>query len=269
MTPAPVPAPRTPPRATAAVLALGTLLTATTTACSALTTPPTAPKPPIARPTTAPPPSATPKPASASTLTEAMAQAALVTDADLGEPWTPTQGAATWHDGVLKAKTDNADCQRLLDNLYADDLFGDAAHPRAVVGMDDEWNETQLRYQVAAVAPAEVDKTLAWLRTLPAKCAQFAATTTTGAVLGAQVTETRLPESGDGRQGLRVLLTGESPDGEPTTLTVEIAAVRVGEDVISLSYGGFGDVQTDVTRAAVELGVRRLTEVRKQGRVQV
>ena len=35
-----------------------------------------------------------------------MAQAALVTDADLGEPWTPTQGVATWHDGVLKAKAD-------------------------------------------------------------------------------------------------------------------------------------------------------------------
>jgi hypothetical protein len=198
-----------------------------------------------------------------------MAEAALITDADLGEPWVPTQGVATWHDEVLKAKADRRECQRLLDALYADELFGADAQPRAVVGMDDEWNEAQLRYQVLARPPAEIDKTLAWLRSLPQKCAQFAATTSTGAVLGVQVGELPLPEAGDARQGLRVLLTGQSPDGEPTTLTLDVAALRVGKDAISVANGGFGDVQTDATQTAVQLGAERLTEVRRQGRVQV
>lgn len=261
----------TPPRAARAVasaLVLGGLLAAT--GCSALSTPPTAPKRPITRPTSAPPPS--PKASSsaaATTLTAAMAQAALVTDADLGEPWMPTQGTATWHDGVLKAKADRRACQPLLDSLYADELFGADAEPRAVAGMDDEWNQAQMRYQVLARPPAEIDKTLTWLRGLPRKCAQFAATTATGAVLGVQVSDLPLPEAGDARQGLRVLLTGQSPDGEPTTLTLDVAALRVGEDAISVTNGGFGDVQAEATQTVVQLGAERLTEVRRQGRVQV
>jgi hypothetical protein len=256
------------PRVAACVLGLAGLLTAT--GCSALSTPPTAAKPPITPPTSAAP-SKSPKasPAAPTTLTEAMAQAALITESDLGEPWTPTQGTATWHDGVLKAKTELPDCQRLLDALYADDVFGADAQPRAVVGLDDQWNEAQLRYQVLARPPAEIDKTLTWLKGLPQKCGRFAATTVTGAVLGVQVLEVPLPEAGTARQGLGLLLTGQSPDGEPVTLTLEVAAVRVGEDAISVTNGGFGDVQTDATQAAVELGARRLTEVRKQGRVQV
>ncbi|MFF4060330.1 hypothetical protein ACFYZ8_32395 [Streptomyces sp. NPDC001668] len=260
----------TPPRAARVatpVLVLSGLLAAT--GCSALSTPPTAPKPPITRPSSAPPPSPKASPAASSALTEAMAQAALVTDADLGEPWTPAQGVATWHDGVLKAKADRRGCQRLLDALYADELFGADAQPRAVVGMDDEWNQAQMRYQVLARPPAEIDRTLAWLRSLPRTCAQFAATTITGAVLGVQVTDLPLPEAGDDRQGLRVLLTGQSQDGEPTTLTLDVAALRVGDDAISVTNGGFGDVLTDATQAAVQLGAERLTEVRRRGRVQV
>ncbi|MFC8679457.1 hypothetical protein [Streptomyces griseorubiginosus] len=257
----------TPSRVPAAVFGLAVLLGAT--GCSALSTPPTAPKPPITRPTSAAPASPKASPASSTALTEAMAQAALITEADLGEPWTPTQGTATWHDGVLKGKTELPDCQRLLDALYADDLFGADAQPRAVVGLDDTWNEAQLRYQVFALDPARTDKTLAWLNRVPGKCGQFAATTATGAVLGVQVTAAELPETGDSRQGLRVLLTGQSPEGEPVTLTLEVAAARVGEDAIMVSNGGFGDVTTDATWTALQVGAQRLTEVRKRGRVQV
>ncbi|WP_020119386.1 hypothetical protein [Streptomyces canus] len=260
----------TPPRvarAAACALALSGLLAAT--ACSALSTPPTAPKAPITPPSSAPPRSPKASPAASSVLTEAMARAALVTATDLGEPWTPTQGVATWHDGVLKAKADRRECQRLLDALYADEVFGTDAQARAVVGMDDVWNEAQMRYQVLARPPAEIDRALAWLKSLPRTCGQFAATTATGAVLGVRVAEMPLPEAGDARQGLRVLLTGQSPDGAPTTLTLEVAALRVGQDAISVTNGGFGDVQTDATQTAVQLGAERLTEVRRQGRVQV
>lgn len=115
----------------------------------------------------------------------------------------------------------------------------------------------------------EIDKTLSWLKGLPRTCARFAATTASGAVLGVQVAELPLPEAGDARQGLRVLLTGQSRDGEPTTLTLDVAALRVGEDAISVTNGGFGEVQTEATQTAVQLGAERLKEVRRQGRVQV
>ncbi|MDH6628230.1 hypothetical protein M2271_006062 [Streptomyces sp. LBL] len=249
----------------ASALALGVLVT--TAACSALSTPPTAEKPDFA-PSTSPPATAA-SPAGPIALTAAQAQAALVTEADLGEPWAPTQGVAVWHDGLLKATTELPDCRRLLDALYAEEPFGANARPQAVIGLDDIQDESQLRYQVVTQNPADVDRTLAWLRTLPQKCAQFTATTAQGTVLDGQVTDAALSAVGNARQGLRVTLAGATPDDEPVLLTLDVAVVRVGDDAIGLTHGGLGDVPSPVTQMAVELGAQRLAQVRKQGRVKV
>ncbi|MEV0642883.1 hypothetical protein AB0I77_49890 [Streptomyces sp. NPDC050619] len=249
----------------ASALALCALLT--TAACSALTTPPTAPKPDLTATTSRP--ATTPAPAGAAALTQAQAQAALIRVTDLGEPWTPAQSAATWHDGLLKARTNLPDCRRLLDSLYAEELFGTDPRARAVIGLDDTWNEAQLRYQVVTQPRAEVDRTLAWLKTLPRKCEEFTATNVRGTEQGVEVTEAPLPEVGDARQALRVTVYGETPDGEPVVLTVDVAAVRVGDDAIVLTHGGFGDVAHDITEGAVHLGAERLTTVRKQGRAEI
>ncbi len=213
--------------------------------------------------------SATSSPAAAPTLSEAQAQAALISETDLGEPWTPTQGAATWRDGMLKATTGSADCRRLLDALYAEEIFGADARTLATVGLDDTWDQAQMRYQIVAHRPADMDRTLAWLGTLPQKCGQFMSTTAHGATQGVQVHAIELPEVGDARQGLRVVLDIPTDYDEPLTLTLDIAAVRVGADAIAVTTGGLGDVPTDATRAALDLGIRRLADVRKQGRVQV
>ncbi|MDN0200463.1 hypothetical protein [Streptomyces sp. S.PNR 29] len=202
-------------------------------------------------------------------LTEEQVRAALISEADLGEPWMPTQGAATWRDRLLKADTDDPDCHRLLDVLYTEEVFGAATGPHAVVGLDDGYHETQLRYRVAAHRPADADRTLAWLRALPGRCERFTAVTRSGDEQRVHVTGLPLPNAGDARQGLRVTLSGETADGEPTFLTVEVAAVRVGEHTISLTNGGQGDVPADATWKAVELGTQRLTEIRKQGRVEI
>jgi hypothetical protein len=202
-------------------------------------------------------------------LTEAQARSALVTEADLGGPWVPTRGAATWRDGLLKATTGDADCRRLLDALYADDLFGAAGGPRAVVALDDVDTDAQLRYQVTAHRAADLGRTLDWLKTLPDKCGRFTAESERGGAAEARVTDVPLPEAGDARQGLRLTLTGTGADGRPAVLTLEVAAVRVGEDAISLTNGGLGDVASDITRAVADLGAQRLAEVRKQGRAQV
>ncbi|MGW2834133.1 hypothetical protein [Streptomyces sp. NPDC001286] len=255
--------PRTPTRLlTAAALTAAALLTAT--ACTA-GTPQAKEKPPAAPKK----PSATGSAPAPRVLTQAEAQAALVTATDLGEPWAPTQGAATWRDGLLKATTQSPECRRLLDALYADDLFGGNTGTRAVTGLDDPLDQTQLRYQVLALNTSDVDRTLAWLKSLPRGCGRFTAVTAHGAVQGVTVREADLPRVGDAQQGLRITLSSETADGEPMVLTMDVAAVRVGDDTIAVSLGGLGDVSPDATRAAVETGVRRLSEVRKSGRAQI
>ncbi|MEV6618286.1 hypothetical protein AB0N31_31360 [Streptomyces sp. NPDC051051] len=249
----------------ASVLAVTALVTVTSCATLGLEHPPTArPALPTVEKSAPARPSA---PVASPVLTDAQAHAALITGTDLGEPWTPTRGAATWRDGMLKATTPTADCRKLLDGLYSDELLG--APPRAVVALDDADTGAQLRYQVSDRRPADVDRTLAWLKTLPQKCARFTAKAPDGTVLDATVTEQPLPEVGDVRQGLRVTLTDWDTDGDPVALALDVAAVRAGRDAFALTNGGLTDVPNEATQAAVQLGVQRLTQVRKQGRVQV
>ncbi|GHE04095.1 hypothetical protein [Streptomyces alanosinicus] len=222
------------------------------------------PLPTIVKP--APKPKAPARP-DGSTLTDGQAQAALISQADLGTPWTPTRGAATWRDGLLKATTSGADCQRLLDALYTDEILG--GPPRVAVGMDDTDTDAQLRYQIGARRPADIDAALSWLKTLPDRCARFTATTQTGITEDIKVTGASVPDVGDARQGLRVSLTTTADDADESVLTLDVAAVRVGQDAFALTNGGLGDVANDTTQVAVQDGALRLADARRQGRAQV
>ncbi|GGX14726.1 hypothetical protein [Streptomyces lomondensis] len=206
---------------------------------------------------------------SGAALTEAQAQAALITAADLGEPWGPTRGARTWRDGLLKATTEDRECQRLLDALYTEEVFGAPRGPHATSAFDDADSDAQVRYQIAAHPPADVDRTLDWLKSLPGRCGQFTAATTRGGVQGVEVRDLPLPPVGDARQALRVTLAGETEDGELTYLTMDLAAARVGEETVVLTHAGLGEVYAEVTQQAVRLGAERLTEIRKQARAQI
>ncbi|AMW11756.1 hypothetical protein A4E84_20990 [Streptomyces qaidamensis] len=206
---------------------------------------------------------------SGAALTEAQAKAALVTEADLGEPWGPTRGARTWRDGLLKGTTEDGHCQRLLDALYLEEPFGTPKGPQATSALDDGDTDAQLRYRVAAYPPADVDRTLDWMKSLPDRCGQFTVTTTRGVVQGVEVRDLPLPPVGDARQALRVTLAGETEEGELTYLTMDLAAVRVGEDAITLTNAGLDEVYAEVTQQAVQLGAQRLAEIRKQGRAQI
>jgi hypothetical protein len=214
-----------------------------------------------ARPSARPPSPSGPAP-----LTDAQARSALISEADLGEPWMPTQGAATWRDAFLKATAAQPDCARLLDALYTDRLLG--APGRAVVGLDDGWDEAQLRHQVAVRPRPELDRALEWMASLPGRCARFTARAARGRELEVTVTDLALPEEGDARQGLLVTVTDEAGD-EPVTLTLLAAAVRVGDDAFTVTSGGLGDVPPEAIDAVVYLGAERLAEVRRQARVQV
>ncbi|WP_031172772.1 hypothetical protein [Streptomyces durhamensis] len=222
------------------------------------------PLPTIDRQTPAPKPTAR---ADGSTLTDEQAQAALITQTDLGAPWTATDGAATWRDGLLKATTEAGACQPLLDALYSDELLGGPA--RVAIGLDDTDNDAQLRYQIAARRPSDVDAALTWLASMPAQCARFTATTELGVMEDVQVTDAPLPEVGDARQGLRVSIDAVTTDGQEALLSLEVAAVRVGADAFVLTNGGLGDVPNDATQAAVQVGALRLADIRRQGHAQV
>ncbi|WP_251094217.1 hypothetical protein [Streptomyces sp. Caat 7-52] len=222
------------------------------------------PLPTVDRPT---PTSRTSARADGSTLTDEQAQGALITQTDLGAPWTATRGAATWRDGLLKTRTTAVECQRLLDALYSDELLG--APARVAIGLDDADTDAQIRFQIGARRPADVDAVLAWLGTMPTRCARFTATTDLGLVEDVQVTNAPLPEVGDVRQGLRVTFAGTASEGQGFLLTMDVAAVRVGEDAFALTNGGLGDVPNDATQAAVQIGALRLADIRRHGRALV
>ncbi|WP_198655618.1 hypothetical protein [Streptomyces geranii] len=202
-------------------------------------------------------------PTAPAALTDVQAQSALLTDADLGAPWTPTEGAALWRDALLKATTDNADCGRLLDAVYTEELLGEPTGARAVAGFDDYDDGTQLRYQVTAAHRADVDKGLAWLKTMPQKCASFTATGPRGDRREVRVTEVGLPEAGEARQGLRLSTRGEL-DGAPATLTLDLAAARVGDDAILVTNGGLAEPRTEYTVHALQVGADRLRQTRQE-----
>ncbi|MGV9645746.1 hypothetical protein ACWEGS_19370 [Streptomyces sp. NPDC004822] len=219
----------------------------------------------------APPPVSVPasqSPAAAPTLTEAQARDALVTETDLGESWVPTRGFATWREAMLKATAEPAECGALLDALYADEIFGPDATARAAVGLDDEWGGAQLRYQVVAHRPDALDQVLRRLAELPERCGSFTAAAA-GGPLSVEVGAVDLPEIGDARQALRIVVGAVSEYEDAPRLTLDVAAVRVGDDAIAVTNGSLGEVPSDATLTAVELGTSRLEEVRKRGRAEV
>ncbi|MFJ2263076.1 hypothetical protein ACIOKD_33030 [Streptomyces sp. NPDC087844] len=205
-------------------------------------------------------PSPSPSVTVAHTLTEAQAKSALLTPADLGDGWTGTQGAATWRDALLKGKADVSDCQRLLDGLYAENLLGVPAGSRAAAGFDDPGTGAQLRYQVGAYDRAALDSSLAWLRTVPERCGQFTATDVRGGQFTVRAVGAPLPGLGEAAEGLRVTVSGDG-GGRPAVLTLDFAAVRVGDSALSLTDGGLDEVDAEAVRRAAEAGTRRLEEV--------
>ncbi|EOY48736.1 hypothetical protein SLI_4025 [Streptomyces lividans 1326] len=147
--------------------------------------------------------------------------------------------------------------------------------PGATVALDDTEDGAQLHYRVTSYRAADLDRTLAWLGTLPDTCGHFTARPARGTARDVRVTGLVLPEAGDARRGLRVTVGGTAPDdgsggdARDLTLTVDLVAVRLGDDAISLTNGTLGEPADDATRTSVDIGTGRLAEARRQGRAQV
>ncbi|MFJ4624051.1 hypothetical protein [Streptomyces sp. NPDC088812] len=269
-----------PARVLAAAVATGTLLataacaggsdSATVSADAATTVAerPVAERPVAERQPTAPTLSPTRTPAASPSLTEAGAKTALITEADLEDDWNQVDDAASWRDSLLigqvdtadflTGKTQSADCQRLLDALYDDNLLGEPSGASALTGF--EQGESRLLYQVAAYEKSDLDDSWDWMASLPDTCDQFTVTGGDSGERTVQVVEASLPDSGDARQGVTVTVKGTT-GGDPVTLTLDVAAVRVGTDAITVTNGGLDGADHDSTKAAVGQGTSRLEDV--------
>ncbi|MFI5683556.1 hypothetical protein [Streptomyces sp. NPDC051636] len=211
------------------------------------------------------------QPSSASStpaLTGAGAKAALITEGDIEDDWTQVNNASAWRDKLLVGKVDvaaflntrtnAADCQKLLDSLYSDTLLGRAAGASALTGFTQ--GDARLLYQTGDYGQASLKKSLGWIDSLPDKCDQFTATGSDGGKRTVQVVENSLPGAGDDRQGLTLTMQGTA-DGDPVTLTLDVAAVRVGASGITVTNGGPSGADHDSTRTAVQQGAQRLKDV--------
>ncbi|MGA5281007.1 hypothetical protein ACPCSK_11350 [Streptomyces griseoincarnatus] len=263
-----------PARVLAAALAVGTLFA--TAACSGSDSS-ASPEPDasstvaergLAAQTTSPAASSPAASESPSDLSEEGARNALITPADIEDDWTQARDPREWRDTMLVGGVDVAafvdgqsdvrDCQRLVDALFDETLLGKPTGASAVTGFQQ--GDSRLLYQVAAYDKAELDDSMQWLGELPDTCDQFTLTGGDAGERTVQVIETSLPQAGDDRQGLTVTVKGES-SGDPVTLSLDVAAVQMGANAITVTNGGLDGADHDTTSAAVEQGTQRLQEV--------
>lgn len=261
--------PYRPARVLASALAAGSLLAAG--ACSdtdgAVDTAPVSPAAERS-PQAAADPGRSPSPSATPALTRAGAKAALITTADLEDDWTQANDAASWRDRLLMGKVDvaaflkgkaaAADCQRLLDGLYSDSLLGRAPGASALTGFTDP--RARLLYQVGDYGEASVKKSLDWFRSLPRTCGQFTVTGSDGGKRTVQVVSATLPHAGDDRAGVTVTVKGTA-NGQPVTLTTDVAALRVVASGATVINGGLSGADRTSTEAAVRAGAQRLKDV--------
>ncbi|MBW8795707.1 MAG: hypothetical protein JF597_19585 [Streptomyces sp.] len=252
--------PSRPARVLATALAAGTLLA--TAACSDGSGSPEAAAVSLAA-ERSPTPSRTPA------LTGPGAQAALITPADIEDDWQLANDAATWRNQMLVgkvdvaeflgAKSDAADCQRLLDGLYSDTLLGRATGASGLRGFTSE--DSRLLYQVGDYGQATMEATIKWLKNLPTECNQFSATASDGSKRTVQVVEYKEPPKvGDELAALTVTVQGTS-NGQPATTTLDVAALRVGASGAAVTNGGLSGVDHDSTALALQNGAARLKDV--------
>ncbi|MER6110573.1 hypothetical protein [Streptomyces hirsutus] len=218
--------------------------------------------------TTTTSPTTTPSASPTSDLTEAGARNALITEADIEDYWDQVENPQKWRDSLLigevdaaaflSGKSEAADCQRLINSLYDETLLGRPSGASALTGFEE--GDSRLLYQVAAYQKDDLDDAMKWMKSLPETCDQFTLTGGDGGKRTVQVVEASLPEEGEARQGLTVTVKGTS-SGDPVTLTLDVAAVRIGTDAITVTNGGLDGANHDTTEAAVGQGTPRLEEV--------
>ncbi|MEU6162145.1 hypothetical protein [Streptomyces sp. NPDC047130] len=221
-------------------------------------------RPAVAATTT--PASPSPSPA----LTEEGARRALITEADIEDAWNRVEPATAraWRDRMLLGKVDAArfltgksdvpECRRLVDALFDETLLGRPSGASALTGFEQD--DSRLLYQVAAYRNTDLDASMRWLRSLPQSCDSFTLTGDGGGERTVEVVETALPDEGDARQGLTVTVRGDD-GGEPATLTLGVAVVRIGANAITITQGGLDGVEESTTRSAVRQGAQRLEDV--------
>ncbi|WP_347341199.1 hypothetical protein [Streptomyces sp. HSG2] len=203
---------------------------------------------------------------SSGTLTSEQARQALITEEDLEDDWQEVDGADDWDDDLeiggvdvddfLDPADDDDNCERLIDDLFDDDLLSDPTGAEAVRGF--AMGDARLLNQVASYNSGRLDSSMDWLKDLPSQCDQFTVTDD-DEQRTVQIVEMSLPDLGDDRQGLEITVQGDSEN--PSTLTFDLAVVRIGDNALTITSGSPDGGEQDSVRQGAEAGTQRLQDV--------
>jgi hypothetical protein len=192
-------------------------------------------------------------------LSQAQARTALIKASDLPAPWAPTGGAGSGNP-LFDGRTGKAECQKLLNALRDNDIVGRTAKAKADARFENTLNNSLLSYRVGSYELKAAEDGMALVRGLPQVCNGFTATIVGGTKATVQVVGGSPAQAGEDTAGLTVTME-TTVKGVSATVTTEMAAVRIGPNVISISNGGLEGIDSSATARAVEHGAQRLKDV--------
>lgn len=208
---------------------------------------------------TAPAPGAPGKDKGARPLTAGQAKAALLTPGDLPSGWEVNKDIPAYDvgaTGMQFGKADKAACQPLLDVFVGADN-GPKAQAHAMTDLKQAGDTgIQMTQGVTSYQEAEAVRIMQQKIDFGA-CGKFAAKGADGTTDQAAGSELTVPALGDGARGVRVVFAATE---QGVSIQHDIAAVRVGGTVVTVSQASFTTADT----AAFESSLRKAVEKVRQ-----
>ncbi|QLE71989.1 hypothetical protein FGW37_10580 [Streptomyces rectiverticillatus] len=202
------------------------------------------------------------KGAGARPLTGEQAKAALLTPGDLPSGWEVNKDIPAYDvgaTGMQFGKAGTAACQPLLDAFVGADN-GPKAQAHAMTDLKQA-GETgiQMTQGITSYQEAEAVKIMQQKIDFGA-CGKFAAKGADGTTDQAAGSELTVPALGDGARGMRVVFAATE---EGVSIQHDIAAVRVGGTVVTVSQASFTTADTAAFEASLRKAVEKVQKVQK------
>ncbi|MGK5732626.1 hypothetical protein [Streptomyces sp. URMC 124] len=207
--------------------------------------------------------SGTGKDAGARPLTAEQAKAALLVPADMPSGWEVNKDIPAYDvgaTGMQFGKADKAACQPLLDVFVGADN-GPKAQAHAMTDLKQA-GETgiQMTQGVTSYQEAEAVKVMD-RKTDFGACAKFRAKGADGTTDEAAGSELKVPALGDGARGARVVFAATD---EGVSIQHDIAAVRVGGTVVTVSQASFTTADSALFASSLRKAVEKVQRAQQK-----
>ncbi|MEU1813891.1 hypothetical protein ABZ543_01680 [Streptomyces roseifaciens] len=211
----------------------------------------------------APAPGAPGKDKGARPLTAGQAKAALLTPDDLPSGWEVNKDIPAYDvgaTGMQFGKADKAACQPLLDVFVGADN-GPKAQAHAMTDLKQAGDTgIQMTQGVTSYQEAEAVRIMQQKIDFGA-CGTFAAKGADGSTDQASGSELTVPALGDGSRGVRVVFAATE---EGVSIQHDIAAVRVGGTVVTVSQASFTTADTAAFESSLRKAVEKVQQAQRQ-----